>query len=129
MSYVTEQRTLSRSSVGITAEIDSGTGTILSSRTKDVTLKSLYVYSETALAVGTPCEIRLWLQADEPSPGIHARGHVARVDDAGMAIEIDEIADTESFSHLQNLVLLNAADIEATERELEAYLTGRTGFA
>ena len=122
MPQETEQRELTRSKVTLDADLGNERAHVVSTKTRDISLKGLYVYCDTTLPAGSRVDIRLRLEGPDGLV-IRAWGHVARVDARGMGIQIQEIADTESFTHLQNLALMNADEADVVEREIEAYLS------
>ncbi|SKA97108.1 PilZ domain-containing protein [Paucidesulfovibrio gracilis DSM 16080] len=83
-------------------------------RTRDVSLKGALLSCDKEFTEGTPCELRLGL-----GPGLRLSmdARVARATDHGLAIEFQAM-DDQSFTHLLQIVRLNADDADAIEDEL-----------
>jgi hypothetical protein len=63
--------------------------------------------------VGEVCEVAIIL-SDEIR--IDARGHVARSSAEGVGVQLDLIEGSESYEHLERLVLLNTRTDEQTHK-------------
>jgi hypothetical protein len=96
-------------------------GEFFVAQTRDVCLKGAYVTSEQKFEASTICKMTIHLcgaQAGQEPAQIVACATVVRADEAGMALVFTEVVGLESFHHLQNLILYNAAYTENIEKEL-----------
>jgi Tfp pilus assembly protein PilZ len=91
--------------------------------TQDLSMKGLFVLTEESLPVGSQCEISLSLPDQSDSLKLNLKGVVQRNADAGVGVKFTEI-ELESYSHLKNLVMLNAAgsNVDSVEREIEGHI-------
>ncbi|NIQ03349.1 MAG: hypothetical protein GWM98_25675 [Nitrospinaceae bacterium] len=86
--------------------------------TEDISMKGLFVRSETPVPVGTECEIHLLLEDLEPPLDIELKGRVQRMTDDGMGILFTEVS-LDAYEHLHNIVLLNSHEPDRVEREIK----------
>ena len=78
---------------------------------------------DAALELGTRVELTLFLGGRAEGVKIEIEGKVARIADEGFAVRFTQIVGAESFEHLRNLVLYNAADdMDNVQRELDEHL-------
>lgn len=120
MNEGSNQREFTRVHVQIHAEVVALGRTIHSSLSQDLSLKGMLVRTDERLPAGTPCQVKLLL-GDELTE-IQAEGTVVRAYDDGFAVQFNRILGVESYEHLKNLVLYNAADTERIEREFQDHL-------
>jgi hypothetical protein len=66
--------------------------------------------------------VTLILNGGEPPIRIEVGCSVTRVDPTGMGLEITAIVGVESFEHLRNLVLYNAANPLQVEQEFQDHI-------
>ena len=69
---------------------------------------------------GEPCEVAINLGAEEDPVIITAKGKMVRARPGDIAVEFTEI-DINSYQHLQNLIVNNAADPERAEQEFATH--------
>jgi hypothetical protein len=123
------QREFTRVPLAVEADILSGDIPIVSGRTKDISMKGLYLLSNEPLSVGRDYHIVLLLSGRGPSAsltplmfGIQANGRIVRVTEAGLGIEFTEIIGQDSFEHLQHLLLHHSQqrpEAEQVRQELQ----------
>jgi hypothetical protein len=102
-------------------EIQAGDRTIGSTSGIDISLSGLRLSTDRAVPpAGTPCEARIILHAFEERVVIQAKGTVIRIGPGWVAVEFTEL-DLDSYHHLRQLVLNNAADPERADREFAAH--------
>ena len=116
-----EKREFTRAPIKLEAEVTAGETVIISDETRDVSMRGLYVLCDQRLPVGTGCRVVLFLGGRPSQVRIEATGIIARIKDSGMAVQFNEM-ETDSFVHLRNLVLANAADTACVEQELSGHL-------
>lgn len=116
------KREFSRVPLQIEVEVSPGQQPIVVSQTKDVSLKGLYLVCDSPLPLGSDCRVALLLGGGDNPVRIEVSGKIARVDSSGMGLEITEIIGTDSFDHLRNLVLYNAANADQVEEEFHSHL-------
>ena len=117
------QREFTRVPLAVEVDILSGDTPIVSGRTKDISMKGLYLLSDERLPVGTDYHIVLLLSGRGPSAslaplmlGIQANGRIVRVTNAGLGIEFTEIIGQDSFEHLRHLLLHHSQEQPETEQ-------------
>ncbi len=91
--------------------------TILSDAdSRDISLKGMFIKTDKVLTVGTPCELELILTGASTSLSLAITGKITRQGDGGLGVSFDGI-DLDSYWHLKNLLLYNAQDPDALEKE------------
>ena len=99
-----EKREFPRISVNISVEIVAGEKYHIKGLTKDLSVKGVFIACDNKLAVGTECNVLLYLAANEKrAPRIQVQGVVARQTEEGMGIQFDDEA-IRSFSSIFNLL-------------------------
>jgi hypothetical protein len=83
---------------------------------RDISLKGMFIKTDKALKVGTPCDLELVLTGASTNLSIAIKGKVARQGDGGLGVSFDGI-DLDSYWHLKNLLLYNSQDPDALEKE------------
>jgi hypothetical protein len=95
--------------------------TLSANSTLDISLSGLRIATkDRPLAEGTACEVEIVLSDAEPAVIIEARGTVVRPEPGILAVRLTEL-DVDSYDHLRQLILNNAADPEKAEREFAAH--------
>jgi hypothetical protein len=90
---------------------------LLDVESRDLSHKGLFLVGDLPLKAGQGCSLTVHLVGEDDSvPVLHMEGHIIRADAAGTAIDFVSM-DAETYMHLRNLVILNAQDPEAAERE------------
>jgi len=91
--------------------------------TLDLSLKGLFVVSESQLEMGTAVGCTIYVDGRDGSVRIATLGKVVRSTREGMAIEFSALNGLESYEHLQRLLLLCAGDqMEQIEREFAGHI-------
>jgi hypothetical protein len=117
-----EKREFTRVSFATEVEIQAGDRTIGSTSGIDISLSGLRLSTgdRSVPPAGTPCGARIILRAFEERVVIQAKGTVIRTGPGILAIEFTEL-DLDSYHHLRQLILNNAADPERADREFAAH--------
>lgn len=119
-------REFTRVTIAVEAEVrfaKEGEATVVTGRTKDLSMKGIFILSEEKLPVGSKCLVSLTPIREPKHFRIEANGRVVRLGEAGMGIEFVEIFGLESYDHLRNVVLYNSShEIEQVEEELKQHL-------
>lgn len=84
---------------------------------QDISLRGMFVRSQRSLSVNTACQVEILLTGSSSRLSIRVEGRVAREDKGGMGIVFDSL-DLDSYYHLKNLLLYNAQDPDALEKEI-----------
>ena len=119
-------REFARSSVRFEVDVIAGDSGIETARTRDVSMKGIFVITPHRVPVGAPCRIRIRIGDPAEPTWVEADGAVVRADDEGFAVEFEEM-DASSFEHLRNLVMYNAANPAQVEGELGDHVGLRKG--
>ena len=91
--------------------------TILSDAdSRDISLKGMFIKTDRVLKAGTPCELELILSGVSTNLSISIKGNITRQGDDGIGVSFDGV-DLDSYWHLKNLLMYNAEDPDALERE------------
>lgn len=104
-----EQRGFSRSPTTVRATLFPDNGPAVEGEARDLSMNGVFIRCATSLPSGSRCRIEL---SRDPLIHIEATGKVTRLAEDGFAVNFDEIVGTESFEHLQRLVLYNNPDPE-----------------
>ena len=112
-----EQRQFTRAPVQLNAEIHLDCGLHIEAHTRDLSLGGALLSTERYLPRGHPVRIILDLEFAGEACRIRAQGHVARVDDEGVAIAFSRI-HPESLTPLCHIILTHAAESERVEQEM-----------
>lgn len=104
-----EQRGFSRSPTKVRATLFPDNGDAIEGEAQDLSMNGAFIRCATSLPPDSHCRIEL---KREPLIHVEATGKVMRLAEGGFAVNFDEIVGTESFEHLQRLVLYNNADPE-----------------
>ena len=116
------RREFTRVPMQVAVEITPSPSATTSYQVTDVSLNGLYLQCDKQMPLGETCRVTLLLGDPENPIRIEVNGQVARVDPHGMGLEITEIIGPESFAHLRNLVLYNAANTNQIEQEFHDHL-------
>lgn len=98
------------------AEVIVEGGPPVACKVDNISLSGVMLAGGRGFTEGTMCTVRLLLGGVQPPIAILAKGFILRVRPDRCAIEFREI-DGDSYAHLRNLVMANAADIDAVEDE------------
>ncbi len=91
--------------------------TILSDAdSRDISLKGIFIKTDKVLKMGTPCDLELVLSGASTSLKLAMTGRISRQGDGGLGVSFDGI-DLDSYWHLKNLLMYNAQDPDAVEKE------------
>ncbi|PJC70892.1 MAG: hypothetical protein CO017_02985, partial [Zetaproteobacteria bacterium CG_4_8_14_3_um_filter_59_5] len=113
------ERDFTRVQFSTRAEVDVN-GHTVPGDISDISMNGIYLRSSLAVSLNDACEVRVYLGETEPLV-IHAQGLVARCDDDGFAVHFTGLY-CESYDHLKQIILLNAASKESAEQELVDHL-------
>jgi hypothetical protein len=124
-----EGRAFSRVGVQLAIALDAPGADPVTGRIRNLSASGVFIEFEPGsapqLTAGARC--RLLLTLGEPGEAaIHAQADVVRVEPGGAALRITEVDGAESFVHLRNLVLYNAADADTALAEFEAHVGLKT---
>lgn len=114
-------REFSRSPVRLVIDLMVNGAVVASASTRDVGLKGAFLFTERRVAVGSPAVAVLRLGDDPRAPRPEIASLVVRQDPDGIALEFLEM-DVEALHHLRGIVLYNAADPDAAEREFDEHV-------
>jgi hypothetical protein len=121
MAEYPHAREFSRATIRLEVEVIAGDSRILVARTRDVSMRGIFLLTSHRLPIGCSCRVRLRIGEPESSIWVEADGSVVRQDPTGLAVEFSEMG-VESFHHLQNLVMYNAQDPGQVDREMEDHV-------
>jgi len=115
-----EDREFTRVPVQIEVQLTSSKGVLKTLKTKDLSMKGVFVEAEEQWPESTQCDVSLTLQAAEPIV-IEFRGKVERSLKMGMGIEFSEMS-LESYEHLQQLLRYNSTETDKIDSEIRTHV-------
>ena len=81
----------------------------LAGNSKDLSLKGIFVQTETIFPARTPCQVKIYLTGGIDKIELSINATVVRNTDNGMGVEYDSM-DVDTYSHLKNIVYYNSTD-------------------
>jgi len=114
-----EEREFTRVPINIEVSLNSEKGSLNSLKTKDLSIKGVFVESDEQWPESTECQVSLTLHAGETIE-LEFSGRVERSIGIGMGIEFQEM-DLESFGHLQQLLRYNSAESDKIDYEIKTH--------
>jgi len=121
MTDKSERREFTRIPVNVKVDVEAGTAATLTGEARDLSLNGFFLECTEPFAVGTECDVLLYLGEGPKALQIKAQGKVARKEKNGMGVQLTDIA-VESFEHLRNLIQYNAKDPQQVEKEFDSHL-------
>jgi len=91
---------------------------IRSLRSKDISFKGIYCFTQNPFPPGTPCSINLRLTGTSSMLWLHIEGQVVRTDASGMVLSFDAM-DIDVFIHLKNILYYNSGDPDRIDQEVK----------
>lgn len=107
MATYAEHREYSRSPIDARTEVRLGNGITVEGKAVDVSLRGLMFLTDDRLPVGKPVRVMLILEGNREPKRINAGGHVARLDDAGVAVCFTDL-DLDNTQYLRDIITVNA---------------------
>ncbi|MFZ5875738.1 MAG: PilZ domain-containing protein [Nitrospirota bacterium] len=123
MSHPSNRREFTRINIAVAVELSPPGEPKISGRGCNLSVKGVYVSGPRQLPASTECPITIFLTGGGEPMSVRVLGRIVYADKDGMGIEFCDM-DTDSFVHLQNLVLRNSLDPAEVEREFQ----GHRGF-
>ena len=121
MTQGEEKREFSRSEVALEAEIRAEAGKTVRAKLRNISMNGLLLAGEDTIAVGTACDVSVFLSTEQDVLEVRARGTVNRNDSGGIAVAFKDI-DADGMEYLRNIVRYNASDVERVEEEFKNHL-------
>jgi c-di-GMP-binding flagellar brake protein YcgR len=113
---VQEKREFTRVDFETAIQVSTEELSITSSRTRNISLGGLFIYTGELLPRGAECVVNIELIGPATLLRIRVEGEVVRVEEDGVAVRFTRM-DTDSLIHLKHLVTIKAADPEKIRRE------------
>ena len=85
--------------------------------TRDISMKGIFIKSDQKISEKTPCQIEIRLFGTSSHLSIKIKGIITRQGKDGLGVGFDSM-DPDSYFHLKNIVLYNALDPDAVEKEM-----------
>jgi hypothetical protein len=95
---------------------------VVTAQVTDVSMIGAYLAGCEAIPAGTKCRVVVFLDGRTGRTRIEADGRVARSSAAGIGVEFEDLVGLDSYWHLRSLVVYNAKDPDAAEREVDEHL-------
>ena len=103
-----ERRQFTRVHFHVFAEINHQ-GAVVTGQVVDLSLKGLFVYTGSTLEIGEVVDVKIRMPLTNPPLEFHLRAEVMRNTANGIGFKIVE-SDVQSFTHLRNIVAMQAKD-------------------
>jgi hypothetical protein len=120
MDHPSNRREFTRVNISVAVELAPPGEPKISGRGCNLSVKGVYVWGPRQLPASTECPITIFLTGGGEPMSVRVLGRIVYADKEGMGIEFSEM-DTDSFIHLQNLVLQNSLDPAKVEREFQEH--------
>ncbi len=115
------RREFTRVMLDLEAELELNSKTSVVGRTKDISLKGLFLRCAERPALGAPCSAVLHFAGRGSDHKVRAAGRVARTEPTGVGIEFLSV-EAEGYEHLKNLIYYNTPDPAAAQAEFAGHL-------
>ncbi len=86
-------------------------------KSSDISMKGMFISTNEKIPAGTSCDIEIVLSGTTSKLALNIKGAIARQDKTGLGITFDSM-DVDSYFHLKNIVMNNASDPDAVEKEV-----------
>ncbi|KAA3620403.1 MAG: PilZ domain-containing protein [Calditrichaeota bacterium] len=116
-----DQRKFTRVHIQVEVETEEGCVQRMHGETNDLSLGGFFVETADEMEVGYEGRMEILLDGGLDVVPIEIQGKVVRACDDGYGIEIVKVYGVDSFSHLRNLVIYNAPDVQKVQSEFEFY--------
>lgn len=90
---------------------------LLSGQVSDLSLKGLFVHTDQSIPLGEVVDVKIRMPLTNPPLEFRLRAEAVRVVAEGIGLRIVE-ADVQSFTHLRNIVAMQANDPDQVLDEL-----------
>ncbi len=115
------RREFTRVTVPIEAELQLEDRCVATALT-DVSMIGAFLGGCEPIAVSTKCRFVVFLDGRTGRTRIEADARVVRSGAAGVGLEFEDLVGLDSYWHLRSLVVYNAKDPDAAEREVDEHL-------
>lgn len=95
---------------------------VIATQVSDVSMVGAFLAGCEAVAVGTKCRVVIFLDGRTGRTRIEADGRVVRSGASGVGVEFEDLVGLDSYWHLRSVVVYNAKDPDAAEREVDEHL-------
>lgn len=89
---------------------------------RDVSMIGAFLPTTEIVPAATKCRLLIFLDGRTGRSRIEADARIVRSDAGGMALEFEDLVGLDSYWHLRSLVVYNAQDPEAAEREVDEHV-------
>jgi hypothetical protein len=124
MGHASNRREFTRVNISVAVELTPPGEPKISGRGCNLSVKGVYVAGPRQLPASTKCPITIFLTGGGEPMSVRVTGRIVYADKEGMGIEFCEM-DTDSFIHLQNLVLRNSLDPAKVEQEFQGHFASK----
>ena len=114
------QREFTRVPTTLDVRVTVGGRLIETEGSQNISMKGMLIRTREMLPKDTVCNISIFLAEGEVE--IEVEGVVVNHYPEGLAFQFDKILGVDSFEHLRNLVLYNAANTEQVETEFQTHI-------
>lgn len=101
--------------------LKSGESEIISNlNLRDISLKGMFVRTNKIIPIGAFCDIQILLTGTSNPLYLSLKGRIVRHASSGLGLHFVSI-DADSYIHFKNLLMYNALDPDAMEKELKTF--------
>ncbi len=97
-----------------------GSEIISNVNSRDISLKGIFIRTKKKIPIGAPCDIQILLTGTTNPLYLNLRGRIVRHANSGLGLHFDSI-DADSYIHFKNLLMYNASDPDAMEKEFKTF--------
>jgi hypothetical protein len=98
-------------------ELTAGDLTVKSTKSRDVSMTGIFIFTDQRLEPGSTCQITIRLLGASSDLRMTAEGRIARLTEDGVGVEFTSL-DLDSYVHLRNLIVYNAEDPDGILEEV-----------
>lgn len=95
---------------------------VVTTQVTDVSMIGAFLAGCEPLPIGTKGRFVIFLDGRTGRTRIEADGRVVRSGESGVGLEFEDLVGLDSYWHLRSLVVYNAKDPDAAEREVDEHL-------
>lgn len=95
---------------------------VVTTTLRDVSMIGAFLPTTETAPADTKCRLQIFLDGHDGHCRIEADARIVRSDGHGIALEFEDLVGLDSYWHLRSLVVYNAQDPEAAEREVDEHV-------
>ena len=121
IEQISNHREFTRCQIAVRVEVRLESGVMMDGTAINLSLKGILFATERSLPLDSRVKVSIVLDAGQGEQRIDCLGHVARIDNCGVAIEFSDV-DGDSLEHLRQLLRFNADDADSIDLEIHSHV-------